>query len=53
MNAKLDETMFMWLKQQREKGLPITGRIPFKIESELYEILYSMTSQPKAFTAST
>ena len=48
---KLEEALYSWLKQQRERGSPITGHILMQKASELSKLLYK-TSDDKPFTAS-
>ena len=48
---KLDEVLFIWLKQQRERGSPITGPILMEKASDLSKLLYK-TTDDKPFTAS-
>ena len=48
---KLNKALYIWLKQQRESGSPITGPILIKNVLELYKLLYK-TSDDKPFTAS-
>ena len=51
MFAKLDDALYIWFRQQREKGVPITGPILLEKASEFHSLLYPET--PERFTAST
>ena len=41
---KLDTALFIWLKQQREKGCPITGPVLMEKATELHRLLYGESS---------
>ena len=43
---KLDESLYIWLRQQREKGSPITGPILLEKAKEFHSLLYGDSGQP-------
>ena len=48
---KLDEALYIWFRQQREKGLPVTGPILSEKAKILFPLIYSDVDN-KSFTAS-
>ena len=42
---KLDQALYIWLRQQREKGSPITGPILMEKAMEFHHLLYGESSQ--------
>ena len=47
---KLDQALYIWFRQMREKGVPITCPILLEKAKEYYALLYA--GSPKPFTAS-
>ena len=43
---KLDEALYIWILQQREKDVPVTGVLLQEKARLLYERLYSDTTTP-------
>ena len=48
---KLDSALYIWFRQEREKGCPVTGPILLEKASELHRLIYGEHSRP--FSAST
>ena len=42
---KLDQALYIWFRQQREKGCPITGPILMEKASEFYRLIYGENSK--------
>ena len=51
MYHKLDSALYLWFRQQREKGIPVTGPIFLEKATEFHSHLYS-ESPNKTFNAS-
>ena len=47
---KLDQSLYMWFRQMREKGIPVSGPILLEKANEYLDLLYA--DSPKPFTAS-
>jgi len=43
---KLDSALYIWFRQQREKGCPVTGPILMKKASEIRRLIYGESSKP-------
>ena len=43
---KLDQALYIWLRQQREKGSPITGPVLMEKAVEFHHLIYGESSQP-------
>ena len=41
MYQKLDSALYLWFRQQREKGIPVTEPILLKKATEFYKLLYA------------
>ena len=41
MYQKLDSTLHLWFRQQRQKGIPVTGPILQEKATELYKLIYA------------
>ena len=48
---KLDSALYIWFRQEREKGCPVTGPILLEKASEFHRLIYGEHSRP--FSAST
>ena len=51
MFDKLDNALYLWFRQQREKSIPITGPILLEKASEFHSLIYAESLKP--FIAST
>ena len=49
---KLDEALYIWFRQAREAGSPVTGPIMMEKAAELHKLLYSKNKDIKPFTGS-
>ena len=47
---KLDQALYIWFRQMREKGVPVTGPILLEKANDYHALLYA--DSPKPFTAS-
>ena len=47
---KLDQALYIWFRQMRDKGVPVTGPILLGKANEYHALLYA--DSPKPFTAS-
>ena len=43
---KLDSALYIWFRQQREKGCPITGPVLLEKASEFQRLIYGENSMP-------
>ena len=43
---KLDSALYIWFRQQREKGCPVTGPILMEKASEFHRLIYGESSKP-------
>ena len=50
MYYKLDSALYLWFRQQREKGIPVTGPILLEKANEFHSLLYAEST--KTFNAS-
>ena len=41
MYSRWDSALYMWFRQQREKGIPVTGPILLEEASEFHSFLYA------------
>ena len=50
MFEKLDDALYLWFRQQRERGSPVTGPILLEKASEFHDLIYP--ESPREFKAS-
>ena len=43
---KLDSALYIWFRQEREKGCPVTGPILLEKASEFHQLIYGEHSRP-------
>ena len=41
MYRKMDSALYLWFRQQREKGIPVTGLISLEKATEFHKLLYA------------